>query len=82
MQWGGGMSSEPSVGGGFGGLQSGAFDIGTQLDAGFASVRSTISAAAPSSSGGGGFGGSGGSFSGGGFGGSSGGFGGGSSGAR
>lgn len=82
MHWGGGMSSEPSFGGGFGGLQSGAFDIGTQLDAGFASVRSTISAAAPSSSGGSGFGGSGGSFSGGGFGGSSGGFGGGSSGAR
>lgn len=82
MHWGGGSSSGPSFGGGFGGLSSGAFDIGTQLDAGFASVRNTLSAAAPSSSSGGGFGGSGGSFSGGGFGGSSGGFGGGSSGAR
>ncbi|MCH9276422.1 DUF2207 domain-containing protein [Bifidobacterium amazonense] len=53
-------------------------DIGAQLDAGFADIRSTISAAAPSSSGG-----SGGSFSGGGgFGGSSGGSGGGSFGGR
>ncbi|KAB8292677.1 DUF2207 domain-containing protein [Bifidobacterium avesanii] len=59
--------------------------IGTQLDAGFADIGSTIQAAAPSSSssgGSGGFGGSGGSFSGGGFGGSSGGSGGGSFGGR
>lgn len=52
-------------------------DIGAQLDAGFADIRSTIQAAAPSSSS------SGGSFSGGGgFGGSSGGSGGGSFGGR
>ena len=80
MHWGGSVSSETPFGTGFGGLQSGAFDIGAQLDAGLASVRNTISAAAPSD--GTGFDGSGGSFSGGGFGGSSGGFGGGSSGAR
>lgn len=53
-------------------------DIGAQLDAGFADIRSTIQAAAPSSS----SGGSGGSFSSGGFGGSSGGSGGGSFGGR
>lgn len=59
-------------------------DLGAQLSSSFADVRSTISAAAPSSSSGGSgsFGGSGGSFSGGGFGGSSGGSGGGSFGGR
>lgn len=58
-------------------------DLGAQLSSSFADVRSTISAAAPSSSGGSGsFSGSGGSFSGGGFGGSSGGSGGGSFGGR
>lgn len=63
----------------FGGdsFAAGFGDIGAQLNAGFAEVRSTIQAAAPSSSGG-----SGGSFSGGGFGGSSGGSGGGSFGGR
>ncbi len=57
-------------------------DFGAQLSSSFADVRSTISAAAPSSSSGSGVGGSGGSFSGGGFGGSSGGSGGGSFGGR
>ncbi|OZG61004.1 hypothetical protein BLEM_1636 [Bifidobacterium lemurum] len=62
----------------FGGdsFAAGFGDIGAQLNAGFAEVRSTIANAAPSS------GGSGGSFSGSGFGGSSGGSGGGSFGGR
>ena len=89
--YGGGTSgtSGMSDGGGFGDSGSGsdgfdpaafsanAGDIGAQLNAGFADVRSTIQAAAPSSSND-----SGGSFSGGGFGGSDGGSGGGSFGGR
>ncbi|OZG64055.1 DUF2207 domain-containing protein [Bifidobacterium eulemuris] len=80
-----GAASDGGMGGpafAFGGdsFAAGFGDIGSQLNAGFAEVRSTIQAAAPSSSGG--FSGSGGSFSGGGFGGSSGGSGGGSFGGR
>lgn len=83
---GGGVSGT-SGGDGFGDSGSGGFDpaafsanagdIGAQLNAGFADIRSTIQAAAPSSSSD-----SGGSFSGGGFGGSDGGSGGGSFGGR
>ncbi|KFI49915.1 DUF2207 domain-containing protein [Bifidobacterium biavatii] len=78
----GGAADGPFPGGGFdpSSFSANIGDIGAQLDAGFADIRSTISAAAPSS---GGSGGSGGSFSGGGgFGGSSGGSGGGSFGGR
>ncbi|MCI1831569.1 MAG: DUF2207 domain-containing protein [Bifidobacterium sp.] len=65
----GGVGADPSAfGGDFG-------DVGSQLSAGFAQIRSTIHAASSSS-------GSGGSFSGGGFGGSFGGSGGGSFGGR
>ncbi|NEG89425.1 DUF2207 domain-containing protein [Bifidobacterium aerophilum] len=73
-------TSGPFSGGGFdpSSFSANVGDIGAQLDAGFADIRSTIQAAAPSSS----SGGSGGSFSGGGFGGSGGGSGGGSFGGR
>lgn len=65
--WNGPINTNGMMPGGmYGGTQfmGGIGDIGSQISSGFASVSSTISAAAPSSSGG-----SGGSFSGGGFGG-------------
>ncbi|MBW3078983.1 DUF2207 domain-containing protein [Bifidobacterium simiiventris] len=78
--YGAGVQTGPFSGSGFdpSSFSANIGDIGAQLDAGFADIRSTIEAAAPSSSSG-----SGGSFSGGGgFGGSGGGSGGGSFGGR
>ena len=72
--WNGPINTNGMMPGGmYGGTQfmGGIGDIGSQISSGFASVSSTISAAAPSSSSG-----SGGSFSGGGFGGGGGGGGG------